>query len=180
MAPLWMRFFWRVICGVFRALFSCGRRRLKTLDLSADVCLVTGAGQGLGRQFALQLAECGATLVLWDIDGEKVRAVAGEIRESGREAYPYVVDISKKEDVYRVAAQVRDEVGDVAVLINNAAFSPTKNYVSGELSDDEILRSFSVNALAPFWVRWRAVRREGTAPNDVFVLRNLLPLGHSV
>ena len=87
----------RVICGVFRALLSCRRRRLKTLDLSADVCLVTGAGQGLGRQFALQLAECGATLVLWDIDGEKVRAVAGEIRESGREAYPYVVDISKEE-----------------------------------------------------------------------------------
>ena len=72
--------------------------------------------------------------------GEKVRAVAGEIREGGREAYPYVVDCSKKEDVYRVAAQVRDEVGDVAVLVNNAAFSPTKNYVSEELSDDfEIL-----------------------------------------
>ena len=61
MAPL---LFWRVICGVFRALFSCGR---KTPDLSADVCLVTGAGQGLGGQFALQLAECGAALVrAWD------------------------------------------------------------------------------------------------------------------
>jgi len=154
MAPLWLRFLWRVICGAFRALFSCGSRR-KTPDLSADVCLVTGAGQGLGRQLALQLAECGATLVLWDIDGEKVRAVAGEIREGGREAYPYVVDCSKKEDVYRVAAQVRDEVGDVAVLVNNAGILHTKNYLSGELSDEDIQKSFSVNTLAHFWVRYK-------------------------
>jgi len=140
------------VWGGFCALFSCGSRR-KTPDLSADVCLVTGAGQGLGRQLALQLAECGATLVLWDIDGEKVRAVAGEIREGGREAYPYVVDCSKKEDVYRVAAQVRDEVGDVAVLVNNAEILHAKNYVSGELSDEEILKAFSINTLAHFWVR---------------------------
>ena len=139
------------VWGGFCALFSCGSRR-KTPDLSADVCLVTGAGQGLGRQLALQLAECGATLVLWDIDGEKVRAVAGEIREGGREAYPYVVDCSKKEDVYRVAAQVRDEVGDVAVLVNNAGIAPEKAFINGDLKDEEIEKTYAVNALALYWV----------------------------
>ena len=163
----WVKLLCRVVWGILKAtllsvwfiprmLFSCGR---KTPDLSADVCLVTGAGQGLGRQLALQLAECGATLVLWDIDGEKVRAVAGEIREGGREAYPYVVDISKKEDVYRVAAQVRDEVGDVAVLVNNAGIAHKKSYVSGGLTDEDILQSFSVNTLAHFWVRQQGVIR---------------------
>ena len=142
---------WYTLSGAFRALFSCGSRR-KTPDLSADVCLVTGAGQGLGRQLALQLAECGATLVLWDIDGEKVRAVAGEIREGGREAHPYVVDCSKKEDVYRVAAQVRDEVGDVAVLVNNAGIAPEKAFINGDLKDEEIEKTYAVNALALYWV----------------------------
>lgn len=59
------------VWGALRSLFSCGASKKKP-DLSSDLCLVTGAGQGLGRQLALQLADCGASLVLWDIDGEKV------------------------------------------------------------------------------------------------------------
>ena len=60
------------VWGALRALFSCGTRK-KRPNLSSDICLVTGGGQGVGRQLALQLAECGATLVLWDIDEEKAR-----------------------------------------------------------------------------------------------------------
>ena len=60
------------VWGALRALLSCGRTSKKKPDLGSDICLVTGAGQGLGRQLALQLAACGATLVLWDIDEEKV------------------------------------------------------------------------------------------------------------
>ena len=115
------------------------------------MCLVTGAGQGIGRLTALLLAQCGATLVLWDIDGEKVRSVANEVRESGGNAHPYVVDCSKREEVYRVAGLVRDEVGNVAVLINNAGVLFLGNYVNGELSDEQIEKTFSVNALAHYW-----------------------------
>lgn len=136
------------IWGSVRALFSCLPRK-GTLDLSADVCLVTGAGQGLGRHLALLLSDCGATLVLWDIEGDKVRAVAEEIRERGREAHPYVVDCSKKEEVYRVAAQVREEVGDVAVLVNNAGIVMGKKIL--ETKDESVERTFAVNTLAHFW-----------------------------
>ena len=150
---LLLKFAWRVIWGFFCALFSCFSRGAKAPDLSADVCVVTGAAQGLGRQIALQLAECGATLVLWDIDKEKVRSVASEIREGGRDAYPYVVDCSNREEVYRVAAQVREEVGDVAVLINNAGIGIGlgKSYITGEQSDEVIEKTFSINILAQFW-----------------------------
>ena len=145
-----LKFTWYVIWGAFHALFSCCTRRSK-LDLRGDVCVVTGAAQGLGRRIALQLAGCGATLILWDIDGEKVRAVASEIREGGRQAYAYVVDCSKREEVYRVAAQVLEEVGNVAVLVNNAGIGHIKTYVSGDLSDEEIVKTFSVNIFAHFW-----------------------------
>jgi short-subunit dehydrogenase len=77
--------------------------------------------------------------------------VAEEVREKGREAHSYVVDCSKREEVYRVAGLVRDEVGDVAVLINNAGVFFLGNYVSGELSDEQIEKTFSVNALAHYW-----------------------------
>ena len=154
MLALLVRLFWCAVWGAFRALFSCCSRRSKAPDLSADVCVVTGAGQGLGRQIALALAaECGATLVLWDIDEEKVRSVASEIREGGRNAHSYVVDCSKREDVYRVAAQVREEVGDVAVLVNNAGvlLDGPGGYVGGGLSDEQIVKTFSVNTLTLFW-----------------------------
>ena len=153
MSPsLCLKFMWCVIRSAVCALFSCCfSRRSKAPNLSADVCVVTGAGQGLGRHIALQLAECGATLVLWDVNGEKVRSVAREIRESGGNAHAYVVDCSRREDVYRVAAQVREEVGDVAVLVNNAGVSFVGSYVNGKISDEQITKTFSVNALALFW-----------------------------
>lgn len=109
--------------------------------------------QGLGRQLSLQLSKCGATLVLWDIDGEKIRSVAAEIRESGGAAHSYVVDCSKKEEVYRVAKQVGEEVGNVAVLINNAGIAPEKAFINGDLKDEEIEKTYAVNALALYWVR---------------------------
>ena len=73
--------------------------------------------------------------------------MASEIRERGRDAYPYVVDCSNREEVYRVAAQVRGEVGDVAVMVNNAGIGIGigKSYVTGEQSDEVI------NTLAQFW-----------------------------
>lgn len=147
------KYFWCFLKATLRALFSCCFRRPKRPDLSADVCVVTGAGQGLGRHLALQLAQCGGTLVLWDVDEEKVRSVAGEIREGGRDAHPYVVDCSKREEVYRVAAQVREDVGDVAVLVNNSgvSFEGPESYFGGGVSDEQITKTFSVNILAHFW-----------------------------
>ena len=141
---------WSAIC----ALFSCfWPFRSRPPDLSADICLVTGAAQGLGRQLALQLAtEWGATLVLWDIDEEKVRAVEREIRDAGGTAYAYVVDCSEREAVYNAAECVRNEVGDVAVLINNAGVGGFHgSLVDGDLKDETIVKTFSVNALAHFW-----------------------------
>lgn len=148
-----LKYIWCFLKAIFRALFSCCFCRPKRPDLSADVCVVTGAGKGLGRHLALQLAKCGGTLVLWDTDEEKVRSVAGEIRESGREAHPYVVDCSKREAVYRVAAQVREEVGDVAVLVNSAgiSFEGPESYFTGGVSDEQVTKTFSVNILAHFW-----------------------------
>ena len=66
--------------------------------------------------------------MLWDINEEGVHAVADEIREMGNEVFPYVCDCSKKEEVYRVAAQVKEEVGDVACHGN---FGPAKKLVRG-------------------------------------------------
>lgn len=137
------------ILGIVKAVLpTFGRPKLP--DFSADVCLVTGAAQGLGRQLALKFAECGATIVLWDINEEKVFAVAEEVRALGNEAFAYVCDCSSREDVYRVAERVKREVGDVAILVNNAGVVSGKRVL--ENSDEAIEKTFKVNTLSHYWV----------------------------
>lgn len=62
----------------------------------------------------------------------------------------YVVDISKKEEVYKMAEEIRNRIGDVTLLFNNAGV------VSGRMlldtPDHLIERSFNVNVIAHFWV----------------------------
>ena len=52
--------------------------------------------------------------------------------------------------MYRTAEKVREEVGNVAVLVNNAAVLPAKSFL--DLSDEEIERTFNVNVLGYIWV----------------------------
>ena len=143
----------KTICYIVAACFtflSRPFRRRSLPDFSADIALVTGAAQGLGREIAFKLAQCGATLVLWDINDEKVRGVCDELKALGRKAFAYRVDCSKREDIYAAADRVKEEVGNVSILVNNAGVVSGKNVL--ELGDDQIELTMRVNTLAHFWV----------------------------
>lgn len=106
----------------------------------------------MGRLLAKELAKRQAVLVLWDIQERKLQGVVDEIyRESGTDVHAYVCDCSNREDIYKVADQVRREVGDVTVLINNAGVMSGQTIVDS--SDESIEKTFRVNTLAHFWVR---------------------------
>ena len=119
-------------------------------DLSANVCVVTGGGGGLGRELALKFAECGASIALWDVDEESMKSVANEIRGRGGEVYCYVCDCSNPGEVQRTAESVREELGNVAILINNAGIVNGKPLL--ESSEEEIQKVMEVNALGYMWV----------------------------
>ena len=78
--------------------------------------------------------------------------MAEEVRVKGHKAHPYVVDCSKREKVYEVAGRVREEVGVVSVLVNNAGVVGGRSLL--ETSDESIERTFAVNTLAHYWVSW--------------------------
>ncbi|XP_070534875.1 short-chain dehydrogenase/reductase family 16C member 6-like [Ptychodera flava] len=111
--------------------------------------LVTGAAGWLGRRLALEFARRGAVLVLWDINEDGNEETASEIREVGAEAFTYVCDCSKRMDIYKVATQVKKEVGNVSILINNAGTVAGKKFL--EMSDDMLKDSINVNMMAHIW-----------------------------
>ncbi|XP_030383063.1 estradiol 17-beta-dehydrogenase 11 isoform X2 [Scaptodrosophila lebanonensis] len=118
-------------------------------ELGTDIALITGGGNGLGRLLAERLGKMGTKVVIWDINKKGIAETVEIVQEAGGYCKGYVVDISRKEEVYKAADVIRAEVGDVTLLINNAGV------VSGlhllDTPDHLIERSFNVNVMAHFW-----------------------------
>ena len=111
--------------------------------------LITGAASGIGRLLALRLADSGASLVLWDIDQPGLDKAQADLAAAGHTADVFVCDLSKREEIAAKATQTLAEGGPIDILINNAGIVFGKRLL--DLSDQEIERTFQVNALALFW-----------------------------
>ncbi len=90
------------------------------MKIKDSVIVVTGAGQGLGRQFAISCAEEGARLALADVNAETLQSVCEECAEKGAEARPYTVDVTEEEQVVEFYEQVVADMGTLDASINNA------------------------------------------------------------
>lgn len=90
-------------------------------DVSDRVVIITGAGQGLGREYALAFAAEGAIPVLAEINAENLARVAGEIEAAGGRCLAIETNVSDPDSTRAMAAQTVAEFGRIDVLINNAA-----------------------------------------------------------
>jgi NAD(P)-dependent dehydrogenase (short-subunit alcohol dehydrogenase family) len=90
------------------------------LDLEGQVCVVSGAGSGIGAAIAQGLAEAGARVALLDRDVEAAERVAAALRDQGAAALAVACDIADEAAVLAAARQVREQLGPCAVLVNNA------------------------------------------------------------
>jgi NAD(P)-dependent dehydrogenase (short-subunit alcohol dehydrogenase family) len=89
-------------------------------NLDDKVAVITGAGSGIGRALALNLAQRGTTIALSDIKSEAVEETAALCGELGAQAIPYLLDVADRDAVYAHAEQVRSALGKVNLVINNA------------------------------------------------------------
>jgi 3-oxoacyl-[acyl-carrier protein] reductase len=98
--------------------------REEKMELKGNVAIVTGAGQGIGKSIALELAIAGASLVLADIKEDTTEKVRQKIEEMGREVLKVRVDVSKWDDAERMAKEVMERFGRIDILVNDAGISP--------------------------------------------------------
>jgi len=92
------------------------------------VVVVTGSGQGIGRELARQFAAAGAIVAVADIDLDKARQVAEEIGETGSgRAVALQVDVCDAASTRAMAARLLAEHGRIDVLVNNAAIFASLN-----------------------------------------------------
>jgi 3-oxoacyl-[acyl-carrier protein] reductase len=88
------------------------------LGLSGKAALVAGAGPGLGRSCALGLAEAGAFIGCTDIDPDRAKAVAQEIRTRGGKAIAIAADVRDAKDADLAVERVADEFGHLDVIVD--------------------------------------------------------------
>lgn len=121
-----------------------------TRSLNGRVAVITGAGSGMGRSMALRLAEDDAKIAIWDINGAGAEETAKMVRDAGGTAIAIEADCSDPAAIKAAAAQTRNELGKILILINNAGIAPFNQFLD---IDQELLEKvLKVNFVGPFLI----------------------------
>jgi NAD(P)-dependent dehydrogenase (short-subunit alcohol dehydrogenase family) len=119
---------------------------LDSFSLAGRTALVTGGNRGLGRSFALALAEAGADVAIAARDAALSAGVCEEIRSRDRQALSVQADITDAGDVQRMADSVVDRFGRLDILVNNAGVAIHRPAM--EVPDDEWHQVLDLNVTA--------------------------------
>lgn len=106
---------------------------LDRFSLAGRTALVTGAGSGIGKAYALALAEAGADVAAVDMNAETAQATAAEIAERGVRSLALTVDVTKAEQVQGMVDAVVAAWGKLDIAVNNAGI--TRRGAAEDLSE---------------------------------------------
>ena len=122
--------------------------------LEGKVAIITGAGQGIGRAYALRFADEGARVAVADLQDENAASVAKELSAAGGDAMSVHVDVGDEESTLEMARAVHERFGRIDVLINNAGIFHDLDARDESLA--YLKKVLDVNMIGP-WLCTRAV-----------------------
>ncbi len=119
------------------------------MELEGQVAIVTGAGRGIGRAIALELASMGAGVVVAELNQERAERTAAEVRALGRPALAVRTDVTRAADREGMARRTMEELGRIDVLVNNAGIHHSAMPLDVTEEDWDLI--MNVNAKAVFF-----------------------------
>lgn len=119
-------------------------------DISEDIVLITGAGHGMGREMAVRFARLGAKVICVDINPKGNEETVNLIRENKGKAFKYECDVTNRPAVFLLAEKVKNEVGEVTILVNNAGIMPCKPILKH--SELDIRSMMDINVHGNLWM----------------------------
>ncbi|MEK5161074.1 3-ketoacyl-ACP reductase [Paenibacillus sp. FSL R5-0527] len=121
------------------------------MDLQNKTAIITGAGKGIGKAAALDLAKEGVKLGLLARTGADLEALQGELKRTyGVDSYYAVADVSNQEEVNSAVGQLIEQLGSADILINNAGIAQFGTLL--EMDPAEWERIIQVNLMGTYYV----------------------------
>lgn len=132
------------------------------IEFSGRVAIVTGAGGGLGRCHALELARRGAKVIVNDLELVPVESVAEEITALGGEAMAIAASVTDEGSVDHMVAQAMNRWGRIDILVNNAGILRDKSFAKMELDDFRLVVDVHLmGAVTCTKAVWAIMRKQG-------------------
>lgn len=144
-----------------------------TRDLNGRVALITGAGGGIGRAVAIELAAAGCEVALIGRNVENLEATAAECAAFVERVMLYCVDINDHEALEAVVEDLIEDCGSIDILVNNAGLrGPTD--VERSLEEDMLTVHTNLNSLMALTHLCAPYLRQGEGPRAVINIASVL------
>ncbi len=127
------------------------------MTLKGKCALVTGAGQGIGRETALLLGAEGANVAVVDISAETVEKTAADILNAGSSCVAIRADVGDLSEIERMVTEATQALGGIDILVNNAAITWHIQFM--DIREDDWDRIHRVNAKGTFFAMQRVARQ---------------------
>lgn len=126
------------------------------ISLSGKTAFVTGSAQGIGKSIAMKMAEAGASIVIGDVNQEKIDATVAEFIAKGYPCMGQICDVTNPESVDALVKAAQAKFGKIDILVNNAGI--TQDTLFMRMEADKWNRVLEVNLTGAFHTTKAVIR----------------------